>query len=216
MNARASTDTVDASSGGEELSMFSLEEVAEINPPVNKSEISDALEVSFVPMPAVGAGDGSIDVSRTRPAGEVKKGYTAFLEGDLLFAKITPCMENGKMAIVPKLTNGYGFGSTEFHVLRPRQNVLVEYLYYYVSSRQFRGEAERHMTGAVGQRRVPAPYLKECKIPLVSLDRQREVVAQIERQFSRVEAAEANLQRVKVNLERYRHAVLAEAFFRQS
>lgn len=188
-----------------------IEEIADVNPRVDKASISDDLPVSFVPMPAVGAGDGSIQVDETRPAGEVKKGFTAFLEGDVLFAKITPCMENGKMAVVPALVNGFGFGSTEFHVLRPKPGMDAKYLYYYVSSQAFRGEAERHMTGAVGQRRVPTTYLKECKIPVAPLDQQKRIVAEIEKQFSRLDEAVANLKRVKSNLKRYKAAVLKAA-----
>lgn len=108
--------------------VMTIEEIADVNPRVDKAAIPDDLPVSFVPMPAVGAADGSIRIGETRPAGEVKKGFTAFLEGDVLFAKITPCMENGKMAIVPKLVNGYGFGSTEFHVLRPKPGMDVKCL----------------------------------------------------------------------------------------
>ncbi|MEY2343105.1 restriction endonuclease subunit S [Acidithiobacillus sp. IBUN Pt1247-S3] len=190
---------------------ITIEEIADVNPRIDKASIPDDLPVSFVPMPAVGAADGSIHVEETRPAGEVKKGFTAFLEGDVLFAKITPCMENGKMAVVPKLVNGFGFGSTEFHVLRPKSGMDAKYLYYYVSSQTFRGEAERNMTGAVGQRRVPTGYLKECKIPVAPLDQQKRIVAEIEKQFSRLDQAVASLQRVKANLKRYKAAVLKAA-----
>ena len=191
--------------------VMTIEEVADVNPRVDKAAIPDDLPVSFVPMPAVGAGDGSIQVEQTRLAGEVKKGFTAFLEGDVLFAKITPCMENGKMAVVPKLVNGYGFGSTEFHVLRPKAGMDAKYLYYYVSSQAFRGEAERYMTGAVGQKRVSTTYLKQSTIPVAPLDQQKRIVAEIEKQFSRLDEAVANLKRVKANLKRYKAAVLKAA-----
>ena len=188
-----------------------LDEACDVNPRLNKSEIHDDLLVSFVPMPAVGAGDGSIDVSQERPASEVKKGFTAFKQGDVLFAKITPCMENGKMAVVPKVVNDYGFGSTEFHVLRPKDGIEARYVYYFVSSQTFRGVAERYMTGAVGQKRVSTTYLKEQQIPLAPLEQQKRIVAEIEKQFSRLDEAVANLKRVKVNLKRYKAAVLKAA-----
>ena len=89
-------------------------------------------------MPRVEAGTGAIDVSQTRSLEEVKKGYTSFREGDVLFAKITPCMENGKMAVVPPLKNSLGFGSTEFHVLRPYCEISAQYIYFFVSSESFR------------------------------------------------------------------------------
>ena len=120
-------------------------------------------------------------------------------------------MENGKMAVVPKLVNGYGFGSTEFHVLRPKPGMDAKYIYYYVSSQAFRGEAERYMTGAVGQKRVSTTYLKQSTIPVAPLDQQKRIVAEIEKQFSRLDEAVANLKRVKANLKRYKAAVLNAA-----
>ncbi len=188
-----------------------LGEIADINPRIDKSKILDDLQVPFVPMPAVGAGDGQIDVSQLRPAKEVKKGYTPFREGDVLFAKITPCMENGKMAVVPQLINGYGFGSTEFHVLKPKQDIDARYLYHFVSNASFRREAAHRMTGAVGQKRVPAAYLADCAIPLAPLDQQKLIVAEIEKQSSRLDEAVAGLKRIKANLKRYKAAVLKAA-----
>ena len=113
-------------------------EVAELNPRLDKSAHTGNTMVSFVPMPGVEAGTGAIDVGQTRSLEEVKKGYTPFREGDVLFAKITPCMENGKMAVVPPLKNGLGFGSTEFHVLRPYCEISAQYIYFFVSSESFR------------------------------------------------------------------------------
>jgi len=193
-----------------EWELTEIKDISEVNPRSDKSVIRDNLEVSFVPMPAVSAGNGFIDVTQNRPFSEVKKGYTGFLEGDVLFAKITPCMENGKMAVVPKLINGYGFGSTEFHVLRPKQ-VEVKYLYFFVSSEIFRRNAAHHMTGAVGQKRVPTVYIKECKIPVAPPNEQKRIVAEIEKQFSRLDEAVDNLKRVKANLKRYKASVLKAA-----
>jgi type I restriction enzyme S subunit len=188
-----------------------IEEITEVNPRLGKADIPSDLLVSFVPMPAVGAGNGAIDVSTVRPFSEVKKGFTCFQQGDVLFAKITPCMENGKMAVVPEVKNGYGFGSTEFHVLRPKAAINARYLYFYISSKQFRGEAEHQMTGAVGQKRVPTQFLRESTIPLAPLNEQTRLVAEIEKQFSRLDEAVANLKRVKANLKRYKAAVLKAA-----
>ena len=189
-----------------------LGDVAQINPRFDKSSLADDTLVSFVPMAAVGATDGKIDTSTARPFVEVKKGsYTPFREGDVLFAKVTPCMENGKMAVAHDLKNGVGFGSSEFHVLRPSQELDAKYLYYFVSSQSFRKEAAGHMTGAVGLRRVPAAFLADAQLPLVPLDEQRRIVAEIEKQFSRLDEAVANLQRVKANLKRYKASVLKAA-----
>lgn len=188
-----------------------LSQAVEVNPKLDRSLLNDDLDVSFVPMAAVEALSGGIDVSTVRKYGEVKKGYTHFRDGDILFAKVTPCMENGKMAIARKLVNGVGFGSTEFHVLRPRAGVDARYIYYFVSSQTFRKEASGHMTGAVGLRRVPSAYLEEQLILLPGIEQQREIVAELEKQFSRLDEAVANLQRVKANLKRYKASVLKDA-----
>lgn len=189
-----------------------LSDVADINPRLDKKQFSDDLAVSFVPMPAVEAESGGIDVSAIKIFGEVKKGYTAFQEGDVLFAKITPCMENGKMAVVPALHNELGFGSTEFHVLRAADKALPKYIYYFVSSKQFRVDAEHNMTGAVGQRRVPTGYLQNIKIPLPPLEQQKRIVAKIEELFSELDNGIAALKTAREQLKVYRQAILKHAF----
>ena len=107
------------------MRMARLGDVCQINPRLPRDHgLSDESEVSFVPMAAVDEVSGSIVSAAIRPFGEVKKGYTSFSDGDVLFAKITPCMENGKAALAAGLVSGRGFGSTEFHVLRAGPAVL--------------------------------------------------------------------------------------------
>jgi type I restriction enzyme, S subunit len=185
-----------------------LSDAVEFNPKPDRGSIAAHLEVSFVPMAAVEAGSGRMDPTQARPYGEVKKGFTYFCDGDVLFAKITPCMENGKMAVAHGLRNGIGFGSTEFHVLRPRVGVDARYVYHFVASATYRRNAAHHMTGAVGQKRVPLSYLQQSELPLPPIKEQHRIVAEIEKQFSRLDEAVANLQRVKANLKRYEAAVL--------
>ena len=188
-----------------------LIEAVDLNPRPERGSLPDDLDVSFVPMAAVEAATGRMDATAVRRFGAVKKGYTVFREGDVLFAKITPCMENGKMAVARGLRNGVGCGSTEFHVLRPRPGVDPHYVCHFVSSARFRAEAAHHMTGAVGQKRVPAAFLEQCKIPLPDLVEQRRIVAELDKQFSRLDEAVANLKRVKSNLKRYKAAVFKDA-----
>ena len=188
-----------------------IEQVAEINPRLNKLEIRDDLYVSFVSMSAVGAEDGTIDVSQEREFSEVKKGFTSFQEKDVLFAKITPCMENGKMAVVPMVKNGYGFGSTEFHVLRPEGGINPWYLYFFVSSNIFRGKAMQHMTGGVGQKRVPSRYLAEHQIPLCSPSEQIQIVQQLESRLSVAEKLEQDIEDSLKQAEALRQSLLKES-----
>ena len=187
-------------------------EVVELNPRLDKSAYTGNPMVSFVPMPRVKAGTGAIDVSQTRSLEEVKKGYTPFQEGDVLFAKITPCMENGKMAVVPPLKNSLGFGSTEFHVLRPYCEISAQYIYFVVSSASFRRDAEHNMTGAVGQRRVPTSYLVDQCIPVPPAREQRRIVTKIEELFSELDKGIESLKTARKQLEVYRQSVLKHAF----
>jgi len=120
---------------------------------------------------------GIIIKMSVRRIAEVEKGYTYFQDGDVLFAKITPCMENGKCAIAKKLVNGIGFGSTEFHVIRAKESVVPEWVYYYLRQETTRKEAERSMTGSAGQRRVPSKFLREEIIPLPPLSEQKRIAA---------------------------------------
>jgi type I restriction enzyme, S subunit len=157
--------------------MRKLGDVCDINPRLPRDHnLDDDSEVSFVPMAAVSEVSGTIMAATTRRYAEVKKGYTAFSDGDVLFAKITPCMENGKAALASSLAGGRGFGSTEFHVLRARESVLPEWIYYFVRREQFRREAKRNFTGTAGQQRVPASFLQATYLPVPPLDEQRRIV----------------------------------------
>jgi type I restriction enzyme S subunit len=119
---------------------------------------------------------GTIVAAETRPLREVQKGFTPFQEGDVLFAKITPCMENGKAAIARNLVNQRGYGSTEFHVLRPSALVLAEWIFAIIRTEEFRRAAASSFQGAVGQQRVTASFLEGFRIPLPPLSEQHRIV----------------------------------------
>lgn len=156
--------------------MKSLADVCEINPRLPRDHgLGDDQLVSFVPMAAVDEISGSITQGQSRPFSEVKKGYTHFRDGDVLFAKITPCMENGKAAIANELIGGYGFGSTEFHVMRPGPEVMADWLFYFVRQRSFRQIAKQNFTGTAGQQRVPTTFMSSATIPVPPLPKQRRI-----------------------------------------
>ena len=151
-----------------------FENFCEINPNKKSIEnIEDSTEVSFIPMAAVSE-KGEIDTSEIKTYSEVKKGFTSFSDKDVLFAKITPCMENGKGAVAEGLKNNLGFGSTVFHVLRPKQELCDSYwLYYLMSLPEFRKKAELNMKGSAGQKRVPANFLAKFEISLPPIGLQK-------------------------------------------
>ena len=158
-----------------------LGEVCKVNPRGRKARGSGDLPVSFVPMAAVDERWGEIRDREARPLAEVARGYSSFRTGDVLFAKITPCMENGKVAVARALTNGIGRGSTEFYVLRPGDSILADYLFFYLRQPSFRKQAKRHFTGTAGQQRVPKSFMENATILLPPLDEQRRIVAILNR-----------------------------------
>jgi type I restriction enzyme, S subunit len=151
-----------------------LEHYAEINPPPGVFDRASRESAAFVPMAAVSE-EGRLVEHQLRPIAEVAKGYTSFERGDVLMAKITPCMENGKAAYLRDLVTKQGFGSTEFHVLRPRRGVDARFLFYLIWNPRFRAEASKHMTGSAGQKRVPTGFLKQARVPLVEPSEQRRI-----------------------------------------
>ena len=152
--------------------MAKLGEICTINP--KGYSLSEDVEVSFVSMTKVGE-HGEFDSSEIKKYSEAKKGFTSFQDGDVLFAKITPCMENGKGAIAQGLKNGYGFGSTEFHVLRPHTDqITAEWLYYLTTWDIFRKNAAKNMTGSAGQKRVPKTFLENYSIDLPDVKAQNQ------------------------------------------
>ncbi|MEH2063151.1 MAG: restriction endonuclease subunit S [Nostoc sp.] len=150
---------------------------ANINPRNREwTSLPDETEVTFVSMSAVSEKTASIVFPEIRTLSKVRRGYTPFQENDILFAKITPCMENGKAALAKNLVNSLGFGSTEFHVLRPNKSVLPEYIYYFIRQQSFRNLAKQSMRGGVGQQRVPEDFLTTYYLPLPPPSEQLRIV----------------------------------------
>ncbi|MEX3007391.1 restriction endonuclease subunit S [Hoeflea sp. TYP-13] len=184
-----------------------ISEVAEVNPRKDVELTGDDL-VSFVPMAAVDEVSGTIATPIDRPYNEVSKGFTHFRDGDVIFAKITPSMENGKSAVASNLTNGTGMGSTEFHVFRTNGTIKPEYLWHYVRQKTFRDDAQAVMSGAVGQQRVPADWLKKHLIPLAPLPEQGRIAAKVDGLTERTARARKDLDRIPILIARYKRRVL--------
>lgn len=200
--------------------LLPLSGICTINPtrPRNLSQ-SDVTMTSFIPMAAVDDREGRIMDLQARPFGEIKRGYTYFEENDVLFAKITPCMENGKAAIARGLINGFGFGSTEFHVLRPTDSILPEWIYYFIRRETFRQEAKTKFRGAVGQQRVPADFLENHLIPVPfpqnpgkSLNIQQQIITRVQMTASEVTEAQLGNAKTGTLLNQMEQSILAQAF----
>ncbi|MCZ8531371.1 restriction endonuclease subunit S [Alteromonas sp. PRIM-21] len=141
---------------------------------------------------------------------DCRKGYTHFKDGDVLLAKITPCFENGKSALVEGLPNGIGSGSTEFFVMRPL-DIEARYLHAFVKTKDFMDKCRVQMTGSVGHKRVPKDYLLNYPVPVAPLEEQKRIADKLDSVLSKVEAAQARLDKIPTILKRFRQSVLAAA-----
>ncbi|NLB74765.1 MAG: restriction endonuclease subunit S [Firmicutes bacterium] len=150
--------------------------LCKLNPPKRRFQgIDDNAQASFLPMELAKANNPSFETRIVRMA-DVANGFTPFQDGDLLIAKITPCFENGKGGIARGLVSGIGFGSTEFHVLRPRSEIDVRFLYYATICRPFREIGAAMMRGSAGQKRIPAGFLSNFVMPFPNIEGQRLIV----------------------------------------
>ena len=182
-----------------------LGEVAHISP--SKSEVKTfALNpmdmVSFLPMEDLTIGRTFVHPNKQKILSEVEGSYTYFKEGDVLLAKVTPCFENGKLAIAKGLCNNIGFGSSEYIVIRPMQHIVnSQYLIYLLQTNAFRNGGRTLMIGACGLKRLPKPYVANYELPVPSLAEQKRIVEILDREFERIDAlkanAEQNLQHAK-------------------
>lgn len=170
--------------------------IAEANPKTDVSQMNEDSPVTFLPMENISE-NGKILKRDTRKYFEVKKGFTCFAENDVLFAKITPCMENGKGALATYLTNKIGFGSTEYHILRAKENGSAEFILYLTRSQKFRKDAEKYMTGSAGQKRVSKDVFLQYKIPIPPLHEQRQIANILSKVDDTIQKAQENINKIK-------------------
>ena len=186
--------------------------LAELNP--SKSEVADmdrGTVVSFLPMDAIGE-DGSLRLDAEKPIGELESGYTYFRNGDVTIAKITPCYENGKGALMKGLQNGIGFGTTELIVARPKaKEVTGEFLHYLFMSPDFRSLGESHMYGAGGQKRVPDAFVRDFATAMPPIPEQIQIAAFLDRETAKIDALVAEQEKLIALLKEKRQAVISHA-----
>lgn len=189
--------------------------VVELNP--SKIEVANFnrdMLASFLPMEAIGE-DGSLRIDLEKPIGELESGYTYFRNGDVTIAKITPCYENGKGALMDGLVNGIGFGTTELIVARPKpKEIIGSYLHYLFVSSVFRSIGESHMYGAGGQKRVPDAFVRNFSTALPPLLEQNLITTFLNNEIAKLDNLVAEQQRLIELLKEKRQAVISHAVTR--
>jgi type I restriction enzyme S subunit len=183
-----------------------------INPPKGGSGYNarDVDEVVFLPMECVST-DGTVDQSNRGRICDLWTGFTYFAKNDVLVAKITPCFENGKGALVSDLETGIGFGTTEFHVIRAGTKLLKEFLFLITASSRFRGIGERFMSGAAGQQRVSQQFIADFPIALPPREEQQAIVDHVNLETGKIDTVIAKYQREIELLEEYRDSLISHA-----
>lgn len=185
-----------------------LGKIYDVNP---KVQADDDLEASFVTMSDISPGIKSQFDFIVRKWGEIKKGHTQFANGDVAFAKISPCFENRKSMILDGLKNGIGAGTTELIVLR-NPSIDNKYTFLFISSEEFIRHARNTYKGVVGQQRINLDFVKNYPMPLPPLSEQHRLVARIESLFAKLDAAKEKVQSVLDSHETRKAALLHEAF----
>ena len=187
-----------------------LGEVCEINP---KNKLDDNLEVSFIPMSLILDKFQNKFSYKIKIWKDIKKGYTHLQNNCIALAKITPCFENGKCVILRDLKNGYGAGTTELIILLPNSKiVLIEYIFYFMNTQYFIENGKRNFKGSVGQLRIGADFISNCKIPLPPIGVQKEIVSILEERFEVMDKVEnLNNENIK-NLSLLKKSMLKQAF----
>lgn len=186
-----------------------LDELVDLNP---KQNFDDELTAGFVPMSLAPTNFRDKLRFDERNWGEIKKAYTNFKDGDVIFAKVTPCFENGKAAVVDGLPNGIGAGSSEFFVLRPSSaEIPAKYLLALIKSRDFMREGAANMTGAVGLRRVPKNFVESYVVPVPPAAEQIRIAQKLNELLAQVDTLRARIDAIPTLLKRFRQSVLTAA-----
>ena len=193
--------------------MTRLRFVTRLNPSKTEAgELAGYGNVTFAPMDALSDGLGGLDASLERPADELADGsYSYFAEGDLLLAKVTPCFENGKKALVTSLPNRIGFATSEVHVVRPNiRKIKPNYLRYLLSSETFRASGIASMTGTGGLRRISDNAIKDYLLPVSDLATQEAIAAFLDREAARIDKLIAKKERQVEVLREQKSAITRE------
>lgn len=186
-----------------------LKRVAQVSPTKgNVGHVDPATLVTFLPMDAIG-NDGNIDASSERPISDVYKGYTYFEDDDVIVAKVTPCFENGKCAVLSGLRNGLGFGTTEVTALRSSSKAIPKWIFYVLRAPEAVSVGQSWMYGVAGLQRVPDEFFRTLPLPLPTRCEQHTISAFLDRETAKIDALIAKQERLIALLTEKRQAMIS-------
>ena len=181
--------------------------VCDLNPTVDLSKVTEDDEVTFLPMDRIKSG---YFIENTEPFSKYNSSYNSFEEGDIVIAKVTPCFENGNIAIAENLKKQIGFGSSEIFVIRPKV-AQQRFMFYYLQSDYFKQQGEASMTGAGGLKRVSPEFVRDHFIGLPPAEEQEAIAAVLDQQLLRMQSVAKTVEKTIVLLKERRAALITAA-----
>lgn len=178
----------------------------EFAPSCNTSHLSEDSLVTFTPMECIKNGYFE---NREAHFSALSSSYTQYQDGDIVFAKVTPCFENGNIAIMQGLSAGVGFGSSELFVIRP-QSINTEFIFYYLQNDIFKQYACATMTGTGGLKRVSPTFVRNYSVFVPCNEEQLEIVRYLNEKCSGIEVLIAKKQQYLTEIENYKKSLIYE------
>lgn len=189
-----------------EWNISRIKYVADVDPSCDKTKIDGDSLITYTPMECIRRGNF---VNKAAYLNSVSSSLTAYEEGDIVMAKVTPCFENGNIAIMTGLHNGFGLGSSELFVFRPR-SIVTEYLFYWLQNYVFVQNAKATMTGTGGLKRVSPVFIKNCSIHMPPKEEQNKLVAFLDSKCTLVDTLIQNVQTQIEKLKAYKQSLITE------
>jgi type I restriction enzyme S subunit len=199
---RTNASNADKSKAPTGWSTIPLRYVAQLNPSVPLGELHESDELTFLPMDKIKSG---YFIHNVATYSKYVPSYTVFADGDILLAKVTPCFENGNIAVAENLVGGKGFGTSEVFVIRPTE-VETKFLFYYLQSTGFKQAGEASMTGAGGLKRISSELLRQHRLPLPTRAKQRIIADYLDRETARIDQLVSEKENMLALLEEKRAA----------
>lgn len=190
----------------EEWETSRIKYVSDFQPICDTSNLTEESLITYTPMENIKNG---YYIENNAKFGNVAASLTPYCEGDIVLAKVTPCFENGNIAIMSNLSSGFGLGSSELFVFRP-QNIVTKFLFYWLRNNLFVKLACSTMTGTGGLKRVSPYFVKNCEITYPTTSEQEKISDYLDRKCAEIDKLIESKQQLLTELETYKKSVIYE------
>lgn len=186
--------------------VIKLKYVANFQPNCDTSKLTDDSEITYTPMECIKNG---YFINNTALFGSVAASLTPYNEGDIVMAKVTPCFENGNIAVMENLASGFGLGSSELFVFRT-QSIATRYLFYWLQNYLFMQQGCATMTGTGGLKRVSPYFVRNSHVTYPPLDEQKEIAQYLDEKTAAIDSLITKKNQLVTELERLKKSLIFE------